>query len=403
MKILKDKIVVTGYGVKAPRTNNAAEFISNLKIGVCCLESVSTLLPNRETTIIGQIKEGLEEFESNKKFKRLPRVTLLGMMAGMEAIKHAKLSNLSDKKVGIFLGVSVGAIGEKVYQESLMNINQDNLRKVPIIFSHFANYHSITSAIAHYLGIKGITKTITTGCTSSLEAIQDAMMYLKSGSIDIAVVGGSDSLISKIGTYGFAKTKSISINQDLDVGAVPFSQQSSGFAIAEGSGIIILEREADALKRNVDILGEIENVVSYNDGAYIYSIDETGEQMVRALKEVSKDRNPDYINSQALGININDRIEEYASKVLYNHKVPYTSIKSMIGNPYGACGVLQVISSLISINCGFIPPTIRTKKDGFEEMNIITKTIYQEVNEVAVTNHGLGGNNACCYVKSYQY
>ncbi|MBZ5750019.1 hypothetical protein [Metabacillus rhizolycopersici] len=110
-----------------------------------------------------------------------------------------------------------------------------------------------------------------------------------------------------------------------------------------------------------------------------------------------------YINSQALGINVNDRIEEYSSKEVFNHTVPYTSIKSMIGNPYGASGVLQVISSLLSITQWFIPPTIRTKKDGFEDMNSITETLFQEVNEVAITNHGLGGNNACGYVKRYKY
>ena len=60
------------------------------------------MLPNSENTIVGQIKEGLEEYEHDKRYKRLPRVTLLGMSVGMEAIKHSKLPKLSDKKVGLF-------------------------------------------------------------------------------------------------------------------------------------------------------------------------------------------------------------------------------------------------------------------------------------------------------------
>jgi 3-oxoacyl-[acyl-carrier-protein] synthase II len=396
------KIVVTGYGVKAPKSNNIRQYQNNLKNGVCGLEIVTDFSPNGEPTIIGRVTEGLKDFEDDKKFKRLPRVTLLGIAAGMEALNKARLSNLSAKKTGIFFGTSVGAIGEKVFQESILNVNQDNYRNVPITFSHFSNYHSITAAIAHHLGIKGITKTTSTGCTSSLEAIQDAMVYLNSGLIDVAIVGGSDSLVNKMATYGFAKTKAIAINQDLNYGAVPFNHHSKGFAISEGSGVIILEREADALKRDVEILGEIENVISNNDGVGIYSVDETGEQMVCALKEVLKARKPDYINSQALGIIINDRIEEFCSKELFNHNVPYTSIKSMIGNPYGAVGILQVISSLLSITDGFIPPTIRTNKEGFEQMNIVTETLFQNVNEVVITNHGYGGNNACAYIKSYK-
>jgi 3-oxoacyl-[acyl-carrier-protein] synthase II len=93
---------------------------------------------------------------------------------------------------------------------------------------------------------------------------------------------------------------------------------------------------------------------------------------------------------------------DFAEKELFNHNVPYTSIKSMIGNPYGAVGILQVISFLLSINDGFIPPTIRTNKEGFEEMNIVTETMFQNVNEVVITNHGYGGNNACAYIKSYK-
>ncbi len=402
MVSLRDKIVVTGYGVKAPNTNNIGQYIYNLKNGVCCLATVTDLSPNGEKTIIGRIHSGLDEFESDKKFKRLPRATLLGMASGKEALNQARLSNLADKKVGLFFGISVGAIGEKLFHDSIIHVNENNYRNVPITFSHFSNYHSITAEIAHYLSIKGITKTITTGCTSSLDAIQDAMVYLKSGIIDVAVVGGTDSLVNKMACFGFAKTKSIPINQTLNVGAVPFNQNSKGFAISEGSGVIILEREEDARKRKIEILGEIEKIVSNNDGVHIYSVEETGEQMISALKEVIEGRTPDYINSQALGIQVNDRIEEHCSKRLFNHKVPYTSIKSMIGNPYGAIGVLQVISSLISINHGFIPPTIRTNKEGYEEMNIVTEPWHQEVNEVAITNHGHGGNNACAYIKRHK-
>ncbi|TWI54119.1 3-oxoacyl-[acyl-carrier-protein] synthase II [Halalkalibacter nanhaiisediminis] len=98
----------------------------------------------------------------------------------------------------MFFGISVGNIGEKTYQDSIIHANSNHYKSIPIPFAHSANYHSITSAIGHFLGVNGITKTITTGCTSSLEAIQDAMVYLKSGVIDIAIVGGSDSPVGKV-------------------------------------------------------------------------------------------------------------------------------------------------------------------------------------------------------------
>ena len=225
------------------------------------------------------------------------------------------------------------------------------------------------------------------------------MVYLKSGLIDVAIVGGADAPISRATIYTFAKTKLLPLGQDLATGAVPFQEGSKGFAMSEASGVVVLERKEEAIKRGANIKGEIVKVVSNNDGINIFSTDEEGIQITNALKEVTDGRNPDYVNSQALGISVNDRIEMKCSKELYNHQVPYTSIKSMYGNPLGASGILQVISSLLSIEHNFIPPTIRTTKKGYEEMDIVTETIYQTVHEVAVTNHGYGGNNSCAYLR----
>ncbi|GAA0594353.1 beta-ketoacyl-ACP synthase II [Virgibacillus siamensis] len=394
------KIVCTGYGILAPKTKNVDEYLYNLKNGVCSLEVVDQEGPKGESNILGVVNEGLEEFKANKRINRLPKVTKMGISAAKEAMKSARI-NIDDKKVGIFFGLSLGSTGERILRDGIQFVNDGDYRKIPITYAHYANYHSITSSIAHSIGVKGITKTISTGCTASLEAVEEAMLYLKSGKIDVAIVGGTDSPISKITTYSFAKTRVIPLNQTLGEGAVPFQEGSKGFAMAEASGAIVLEREEDAINRSADIKGEMVDVVSNNDGVYIYSLDDTGEQMMNALREVTEGRRPDYINSNALGIKLNDQIEKKCSELLFNNEIPYTSIKSMYGNSFGAVGILQVISSLLSVQNGFIPPTIHTSKEGYETMNIPLETRFEDVNEVAITNHGYGGNNACAYVRRH--
>ena len=396
------KMVVTGYGIKAPKTTSIDHFLQNLMCGTCCLELVTNLSDKLKSTIVGLIDNQTLNFPLNKMYKRLPRTALLGIAAGKEALSYAKLGNTEKKKVGVFFGISLGNTGDYEFQQAMMNANLHHERKIPITFAHMGNYHSITSSISYFLGGNDVTKTVSTGCTSSLEAIQDAIVYLKSGLIDIAIVGGVDSPISKAAFYSFSKTKVLPINQTLLDGAIPFQSSSKGFAMAEGAGVIVVERDSDALERGAHILGEIESVVSNNDGVHLYSLDTSGDKMVKALKEAVNNRIPDYVNSQALGIQINDMIEKMASKELFNHTVPYTSIKSMIGNPFGAIGVIQVISSLLSINNSFIPPTIRTNKSGYEEMNIVMTPIYKQINEIAITNHGYGGNNASAYIKRYK-
>lgn len=396
---LEMKVVCTGYGIIGPNTKNIEQFLYNLKNGICCLEISTNSGPNLETNIIGLVKDGMEGLELNKELKRLPKVSKLGILATQNAIKCANLDIDENKKIGLFFGISLGAGGESSFQESIMYAHENKYRKIPVTFAHYANYHSITASIGHFIGTKGITKTITTGCTSSLEAIQDAMIYLKSGLIDVAIVGGTDSPISKATTYAFAKTKVLPLNQSLESGAVPFQEGSNGFAMSEAAGAIVLERECDAQERGADIKGEIVNIISNNDGVDIFSLDSSGDQMIHALKELTSESQPDYINSNALGIQLTDRIEERCSEELFNHKVPYSSIKSMIGNPFGAVGILQVISSILSIQYSFIPPTIRTSKTGYEKMNIVTSTLYQKIDEVVVTNHGYGGNNACALIR----
>ena len=91
-----EKIVVTGYGVKAPKTNNVQRFLYNLANGINCLETVTNLSPKVEETIVGKVNEGLQEFESDKRFKSIPKDTLMGMAAGKEAMNQAALTNLKD-------------------------------------------------------------------------------------------------------------------------------------------------------------------------------------------------------------------------------------------------------------------------------------------------------------------
>ena len=394
------KIVCTGYGVIAPKTKNIDDYLYNLENGICALDVAENIGPNNETSIIGLIEEGLDVFEGDKQLNRLPRVSKMGIIAAREALASAKI-DLEGKKVGTFFGISLGNAGEEVYRNAIVAAEDAQYRKMPVTFSHYANYHSITASIAHAIGAKGVVRTISTGCTASMEAIEEAMLYLKAGKIDVAIVGGTDSPMCKQTNYAFARTRIVPLDQTLEEGAVPFQEGSKGFAMSEASGVIIMEREEDANRRKAAIRGEVVDIASNNDGTYIYSLDDTGEQMMNALKEVTVNRKPDYISSQALGIQVNDQIEKRISEELFGHEIPYTSIKSMYGNPFGAIGILQMIAAFLSIEHNFIPPTIRTNKKGYEAMNIVTETERRMIKEVAVTNHGHGGNNACAYVREY--
>ena len=119
--------------------------------------------------------------------------------------------------------------------------------------------------------------------------------------------------------------------------------------------MLILERREDALKRGRHVHGSIGKVVSRNEGKPMLHADETGEEMLSVLQAVVGDVTPTYVNSQALGLKVNDRIESKNHHRMFKGKVPITSIKGMTGHSFAAMGAIQTISSILSME--FIPGT----------------------------------------------
>jgi 3-oxoacyl-(acyl-carrier-protein) synthase len=390
-----DRIVITGYGVKVPGGKNVSEFKQTLETGFCALETVNDLTPKGQPLTIGAIHDEIEEL-SDKQYRYLPRISKLAIGSAIEAVKMSKIKEFDSNRTGVFYGTGLG--GTLGYEETISDNGRKSFSELPIYICGLVNYHSLASSISSYFNLHGITKTLSTGCTSSMESLQDAIMYIKSNQIDVAIVGGSDSANCKTTVYGFGKFKTIPINKSIEESGIAFSKHSKGFVLAEGAGTLIVERESHALKRGATIYGVIDEIFSNNDSATINGADPEGKLMMECLSQVLKGRIPDYVNSQALGLQANDIVERNISKQLFSHNVPYTSIKSMIGHALGASGIIQVISSLISFTDNFISGTIRTDKAGFEEVNLIQNTYYQNVNEIAITTHGYGGNNACTYL-----
>ena len=93
--------------------------------------------------------------------------------------------------------------------------------------------------------------------------------------------------------------------------------------------------------------------------------------MLQALRTAVGGHTPTYVNSQALGLKVNDRIESIVHETLFGPSVPITPIKGMTGHTLGSMGVIRVISSLLSLEYAFIPPTIKTNAEGFEDLPIV--------------------------------
>jgi 3-oxoacyl-(acyl-carrier-protein) synthase len=388
-----DKIVITGYGVKAPGVSNIDQFKDVLELGICTQEILHGRGHNGSNIVCGVVHENLNMI-SGENYKRYPRAAQLGIAAAEEAYKMANLPNDDFARVAVIMGTSGGGILEV---EKFSN-HGNNLKKVPIQYVPIGDPHTLSSGITKHLGINGQAYTLSTGCTASLDAIIMGKLFLEAGYADICIVGGSDALLGDWITYGFLKTGAITENTEIEETGVPFSTSHKGFVKSEGSAVVIMERKKDANSRGAKIWGQVSGGASNNEARSILMSDTTGTLMTAALKSAIGDRIPTYVNSQALGLKQNDMIEYISHSNLFGPSVPITSIKGMTGHTFGSMGAIQVVSSLLSMEYGFIPPTIKTSGDGFKDLPIVTKTKYQTVDSVAITNHGVSGNNTCLLI-----
>ena len=388
-----DEIVITGYGVKAPGISNIGQFKVVLEQGICTQEILHGRGNNGSNIVCGVVHEDLEII-SGQKYKRYPRAAQLGIAAAEEAYKMANLPSDDFARVAVIMGTSGGGILEV---EKFSN-HGNNLKKVPIQYVPIGDPHTLSSGITKHLGINGQAYTISTGCTASLDAILMGKLFLEAGYADICIVGGTDALLGDWITYGFLKTDAIAENVEIEETGVPFSTSHKGFVKSEGSAVVILERKKDADSRGAKIWGQVNGVASNNEALSMLMSDTTGTLMTAALKSAIGDFSPTYVNSQALGLKQNDMIDYITHTNLFGSSVPITSIKGMTGHTFGSMGAIQVVSSLLSMEYGFIPPTIKTSGDGFNDLPIVFKTKYQNVESVAITNHGVSGNNTCLLI-----
>lgn len=388
-----DTVVITGYGIKAPGVKNINQFKEVLVKGICTQEVLVGRGSNGSNIVAGVVHEELNRI-SGRNYKSYPRYSKLGIAAAEEAFHHANFTNIDSARVVVIMGTSGGGILEVEQHANHGN----NLKKVPIRYVPLGDAHTLSTAISMHLGINGQAYTLTTGCTASLDAILMGKLFLESGYADICITGGSDALLGDWLTYGFLKIDAIAENAEIEETGVPFSTMHKGFVKSEGAAVVIMERQKDAKLRGANILGCVKGTASNNEALSILKSDETGKMMTSALKNAIGDSIPTYVNSQALGLKQNDLIEYMTHNQLFGSSVPITSIKGMIGHTFGSMGAIQAVSSLLSMEYGFIPPTIKTKGNGFHDLPIVYETKYQSVESVAITNHGISGNNTCLLI-----
>jgi 3-oxoacyl-[acyl-carrier-protein] synthase II len=264
--------------------------------------------------------------------------------------------------------------------------------------------------IAYRFNAQGPNFNTLTACAASTQAIGEATCLIRRGDADIMISGGAHSMIHPLGVTGFNRLTALSTrNESPQTASRPFDRLRDGFVLGEGSGILILEEYENARRRGAEIHGEIVGYGSTADAFRVTDMHEEGRgpaaAMRAALDDASiKPADVDYISAHGTSTEENDKIESLAiSKVFGQHaaKVPVSSVKSMLGHLIAGAGSVELITCLLAMRDGIIPPTTNYEyPDPNCDLDYVPNQPRQANLRICLSNSfGFGGQNNTIIVR----
>ncbi|RKF64802.1 putative 3-oxoacyl- synthase, mitochondrial [Erysiphe neolycopersici] len=426
------RVVITGIGAVTPLGIGIRQTWSKLIDSKCGIVSLANHEPldkwsELPSTVAGIVPEGHQkdgkwnssEWLSKGEERRMARFAHYAIAATEMALQDSgwRPAKQDDKeRTGVCLGSGIGNLDE-LYKTS---ITYDKLgyKKVSPLFVPQLLINLGAGHISMKYGFEGPNHAVSTACTTGAHAIGDASRFIAFGDADVMVAGGSESCIHPLALAGFARSRSLTIdyNDQPLISSRPFDRDRSGFVIAEGAGILILEELEHAKARGAEIYAEFKGYGCSGDAYHVTAPRENGAGAFLAMKKALinaslRPKEVSYINAHATGTPLGDAAENSAitrlmlgdDGVQKESDITISSTKGATGHLLGAAGAIEAIFSILAVKENVMPPTLNLQNvdNGFN-CNYIPHVSQQKVVNNAISNSfGFGGTNASLVFSKY--
>ena len=367
------RVVVTGIGAVSPNGLGREAFWEASWQGRSGVRRIQRFDPSSLAVQIAGEVLGFEptRYISEKDTANVSRVVPLAIAATNEAVSDSGLDlsrmTLEDKRrIAVLLGSGGGGQEFVEHQYELYYSGQSRQCSVYTIPS--ATIGTLASEISMHFGFRGFSHLISTGCTSSTDAIGYAVQNIRCGTADVVVCGGADAPLAPLIMKGFALMRILtsSWNCQPERGSRPFSADRDGFVLGEGAWMFVLESYDHAQARGAHIYAEISGYGSTCEAFHRVRLEENGEEPARAMRLAMEQarigpEHVDYVNLHGTSTVLNDRIETRALKLALGKRaylVPTSALKSMIGHPQGASGAAGLAATVLAMRDGRVAPTL---------------------------------------------
>jgi 3-oxoacyl-[acyl-carrier-protein] synthase II len=418
------RVVVTGMGAVSPNGIGREAYWKATSSGVSGTGSITLFDASKlSCNVAAEVKDfDFDRYISKKDKDRVQRAVPMAFFATEEAAEDAginfeTLSAAERENIGVVVGTGAGGIefAERQYKQYYDKGDHDTAYRRVSPYSIVASFVGmLSSEINMAFRLHGMSHVVSTGCTSSTDAMGYAWNAIRLGQVDTIVSGGVESCITFGLMTAFCRMGTVTTkwNDRPASASRPFNADRDGFVLGEGAWIVILEELEHARRRGANIYAEIVGYASTCDAYHRVQIAPTGHDAARAMRMALEGAGltvdeVDYLNLHGTATKINDRTESAAVRMAFGERarsVPASSTKSMIGHPQGASGAAGVVATVMAMKHGYVPPTINIETSDPEcDLDYVPNTGRSARIDTALCNCiAFGSKNSALVLKKYE-
>jgi len=409
------RVVVTGVGLVTPLGTGVEKTWSALCAGVSGIGPITRFDASEVgVNIAAEVKDFQVEDHIDKKVaKHLDLFVQYAVAAAGEALRNAELQITEENapRIASIMGCGLGGLPtiEKYHQVAM----EKGTRRITPFFIPMVIPNMGAGQISIIYGTRGPNLCLTTACAAGTHAVGEAFRSIVNDECDVAITGGSESVICPLAVGGFHAMKALSTRNDQpEKASRPFDRDRDGFIISEGAGVLILEELEHAKARGARIYAEVAGYGLSSDGYHMAAPPEDGNGASRCMQMALKDagmspEDVDYINAHGTSTPLNDVVETRAIKTAFGdqaYKLAISSTKSMTGHMLGGAGGIEAVFTALSIKHQIAPPTMNLENPSPEcDLDYVPNQARKMKIRAAMSNSfGFGGTNAVLIMKQYE-
>jgi 3-oxoacyl-[acyl-carrier-protein] synthase II len=368
------RVVITGIGAVSPNGIGRECFWRATRAGQSGVRRITRFDPaSFLVQVAGEVPDEFDEirYVNAKDRPHVSRAAPLAAASVAEALEDAGLESASMsrdqlREIGVIVGSGGGS--QEFTEEQYRLYYTGKQKQCSVYTIPTGTIGTLASEVSMRFGFRGFSHIVSTGCTSSTDALGYAYRNIQAGVLDTVIAGGVDAPIAPLILRGFQLMRIMTTrwNHAPERASRPFSRDRDGFVLAEGAWFFVMEELDRAKARGAHIYGEICGYGSTCEAYHRVRLEECGEEPARAIGLALKEAGipasaVEYLNYHGTSTELNDRIETRAVKLAFDghaYKLAGSSLKSLIGHPQGACGAAGVAATLLAMRDGVVPPTI---------------------------------------------